>query len=58
MGRLDGKVAFITGGASDDASFVSGAAIAVDGAIPDGLFGSEERVNAFLAALGLEMPSG
>lgn len=44
--------------ASDDASFVSGAAIPVDGAIPDGMFANEERLNAFLSALGLEMPSG
>jgi NAD(P)-dependent dehydrogenase (short-subunit alcohol dehydrogenase family) len=44
--------------ASDDASFVSGVAIPVDGAIPDGLFGSEERANAFLSALGLEPRSG
>jgi NAD(P)-dependent dehydrogenase (short-subunit alcohol dehydrogenase family) len=42
--------------ASDDSSFVSGAAISVDGAIPDGLFGSEEKVTGFVEALGVEMP--
>jgi len=44
--------------ASDDSSFVSGAAINVDGAIPDGLFSSEERVAEFLQVLGVEMPEG
>ena len=44
--------------ASDDSSFVSGAAINVDGAVPDGLFGSEEKVTEFVEALGLEMPAG
>jgi NAD(P)-dependent dehydrogenase (short-subunit alcohol dehydrogenase family) len=44
--------------ASDDSSFVSGAAINVDGAIPDGLFSSEERVAEFLEVLGVEMPEG
>jgi NAD(P)-dependent dehydrogenase (short-subunit alcohol dehydrogenase family) len=44
--------------ASDDSSFVSGEAITVDGAIPDGLFGSEEKVTEFVEALGLEMPTG
>jgi NAD(P)-dependent dehydrogenase (short-subunit alcohol dehydrogenase family) len=44
--------------ASDDSSFVSGAAITVDGAVPDGLFGSEEKVAEFLGALGVELPTG
>jgi NAD(P)-dependent dehydrogenase (short-subunit alcohol dehydrogenase family) len=44
--------------ASDDSSFVSGAAINVDGAVPDGLFSSEERVAEFLEILGVEMPDG
>jgi NAD(P)-dependent dehydrogenase (short-subunit alcohol dehydrogenase family) len=44
--------------ASDDSSFVSGEAITVDGAIPDGLFGSEEKVTEFVEALGVEMPTG
>ena len=44
--------------ASDDASFVSGAAITVDGAVPDGLFSSEEKAAGFVEALGLEMPTG
>jgi NAD(P)-dependent dehydrogenase (short-subunit alcohol dehydrogenase family) len=43
--------------ASDDSSFVSGAAINVDGAVPDGLFSSEEQVAGFLEALGVEMPA-
>jgi NAD(P)-dependent dehydrogenase (short-subunit alcohol dehydrogenase family) len=42
--------------ASDDSSFVSGAAIPVDGAVPDGLFADEEKVNSFLDALGVEIP--
>lgn len=44
--------------ASDDSSFVSGEAITVDGAVPDGLFGSEEKMTEFVAALGVEMPTG
>jgi NAD(P)-dependent dehydrogenase (short-subunit alcohol dehydrogenase family) len=44
--------------ASDDSSFVSGAAINVDGAVPDGNFASEEKVAEFLDALGVEMPEG
>jgi NAD(P)-dependent dehydrogenase (short-subunit alcohol dehydrogenase family) len=44
--------------ASDESSFVNGAAISVDGAVPDGLFGSEEKVNAFLGQLGVELPTG
>lgn len=43
--------------ASDESSFVSGAAINVDGAVPDGLFSSEEKVTGFLEALGVEMPA-
>ena len=43
--------------ASDDSSFVSGAAINVDGAVPDGLFSSEEKVAGFLETLGVEMPA-
>jgi NAD(P)-dependent dehydrogenase (short-subunit alcohol dehydrogenase family) len=43
--------------ASDDSSFVSGAAISVDGAVPDGLFSSEEKVTGFVEALGLEVPA-
>jgi NAD(P)-dependent dehydrogenase (short-subunit alcohol dehydrogenase family) len=43
--------------ASDEASFVSGAALTVDGAVPDGLFGSEEKVAGFVEALGLEVPA-
>lgn len=42
--------------ASDDSSFVTGTAIPVDGAAPDGLFGDEEKVIAFLGALGVEIP--
>jgi NAD(P)-dependent dehydrogenase (short-subunit alcohol dehydrogenase family) len=42
--------------ASDDSSFVSGTAIPVDGAPPDGMFGSEEKVIGFLDALGVEIP--
>ncbi len=44
--------------ASDDSSFVSGAAISVDGAVPDGLFSSEDKVTGFVDALGVEMPEG
>jgi NAD(P)-dependent dehydrogenase (short-subunit alcohol dehydrogenase family) len=42
--------------ASDDSSFVSGAAIPVDGAVPDGMFGTEEKVTEFFEALGIEIP--
>jgi len=42
--------------ASDDSRFVSGTAIPVDGAVPDGMFGDEEKVTAFLDALGVEVP--
>jgi len=38
MGKLDGKVAVTTGGASDDSGFINGAAIAADGGVPDGVF--------------------
>jgi len=43
--------------ASDDSSFVSGAAISVDGAVPDGLFSSEDKVTGFVEALGVEAPA-
>ena len=43
--------------ASDDSSFVSGAAISVDGAVPDGLFSSEDKVTGFVEALGVEVPA-
>jgi len=43
--------------ASDDSSFVSGTAIPVDGAVPDGLFGSDDKVTEFLDALGVEIPA-
>lgn len=43
--------------ASDDSSFISGTAIPVDGAVPDGLFASEEKVAEFLDALGVEIPA-
>jgi NAD(P)-dependent dehydrogenase (short-subunit alcohol dehydrogenase family) len=42
--------------ASDDSSFVSGTAIPVDGAVPDGMFGTEEKVTEFFGALGIEIP--
>ena len=38
MGKLDGKVAVTTGGASDDSGFINGAAIAAGGGAPDGVF--------------------
>jgi NAD(P)-dependent dehydrogenase (short-subunit alcohol dehydrogenase family) len=44
--------------ASDDSGFVSGTALTVDGAVPDGLFSSEEKATEFVEALGLEMPTG
>jgi NAD(P)-dependent dehydrogenase (short-subunit alcohol dehydrogenase family) len=43
--------------ASDDSSFVSGAAIVVDGAVPDGLFSDEQRALQLLGVLGVELPS-
>jgi NAD(P)-dependent dehydrogenase (short-subunit alcohol dehydrogenase family) len=42
--------------ASDDSSFVSGTAIPVDGAVPDGMFGTEEKVTEFFETLGIEIP--
>jgi NAD(P)-dependent dehydrogenase (short-subunit alcohol dehydrogenase family) len=42
--------------AGDDSSFVSGAAITVDGAFPDGLLASEERMEQLFRILGVENP--
>jgi len=42
--------------ASDDASFVSGAAIHVDGAFPDGLFQNEAVTQQLADALGVQLP--
>jgi len=42
--------------ASDDSSFVSGAAISVDGAFPDGLFQNEALVQQLGDALGVQIP--
>ena len=42
--------------ASDDSSFVSGAAISVDGAVPDGLFRNEALAEKMLDVLGVELP--
>jgi NAD(P)-dependent dehydrogenase (short-subunit alcohol dehydrogenase family) len=42
--------------ASEDASFVSGAAISIDGAFPDGLFSSEKTVTDLLEVLGVDLP--
>ena len=43
--------------ASDQGGYINGAAINVDGAVPDGLFSSEEKVAGFLETLGVEMPA-
>jgi NAD(P)-dependent dehydrogenase (short-subunit alcohol dehydrogenase family) len=42
--------------ASDDSSFVSGAAISVDGALPDGIFQNEALVEQLGDALGIQIP--
>jgi NAD(P)-dependent dehydrogenase (short-subunit alcohol dehydrogenase family) len=42
--------------ASDESSFVSGTAIPVDGAVPDGMFGTDEKVIEFFETLGIEVP--
>jgi NAD(P)-dependent dehydrogenase (short-subunit alcohol dehydrogenase family) len=43
--------------ASDDSGYVNGAAIHVDGAVPDGLSASEEQVEQLGKVLGVEMPT-
>ena len=42
--------------ATEDSSFVNGAAINVDGAVPDGIFTQEEVVQQMGDALGVEIP--
>lgn len=42
--------------ASDDASFVNGAAISVDGAIPDGMLAREDQLEQLGKILGVEIP--
>ena len=43
--------------ASEDSSFVNGAAINVDGAVPDGMFIQEEFVEKMGDALGVDLPT-
>jgi NAD(P)-dependent dehydrogenase (short-subunit alcohol dehydrogenase family) len=42
--------------ASDDSSFVNGAALSVDGAVPDGFFRNEALTERLLDVFGIELP--
>jgi NAD(P)-dependent dehydrogenase (short-subunit alcohol dehydrogenase family) len=43
--------------ASDESAYVSGAAIRVDGALPDGMFNNDELVDKLGEIMGIELPT-